>query len=90
MPDTPPLFSRGMGGWGVRDFGKSREGVPVLTCGHGYVEVAWHFSIKVRLIRKQFSIAIMIAMKFSKSRFGEKISSKVCRKLFNQSLVAKN
>jgi hypothetical protein len=48
------------------------------------------FSIKVRLIQIRFSIAIKIAMKKIQSRFDEKISIKVCLKIFNQSPAAKS
>jgi len=46
--------------------------------------------IKVWLICERFSIAILIAMNIFKSGFDENFSVKVCRKNFNQGLVAKS
>jgi len=41
------------------------------------------------LIRIGFLIKIVIAIEMVKSRFDEKISLKVCLKIFNQGAVAK-
>jgi len=52
-------------------------------------ESAQKFSSKIRLIRISVSIAIVIATNIFQARSGKKISSKVCLKIFNQSLLKK-